>query len=95
MNNVFITKLVVVCLGEALINGMDPIRDNQLSASSVADSNHGPSRSRLHTKEEGGQAGSWSAGSNTNTQWIQVKNNNTQTHSGFRYTTTTHKHTVD
>ena len=58
---------------------MDPIRDYQLSASSVADSKHGPSRSRLHTKEEGGLVGAWAAGSKTNTQWIQVYNNNTNT----------------
>ena len=65
-------KLLTVCLEETLIN---PARDDQLSASSVADNNHGPSRSPLHTQQEGALAGSWSAGSNTNTQWIQVYNN--------------------
>ena len=67
-----ITKSLTVCSEEPLIN---PVRDNQLSASSSFDATHGPSRSRLHTMEEGGQRGSWS-------QAV------TQTHSGLRYTTT-------
>ena len=69
-----ITKSFTVCSEEPQINGRDLVRDNQLSASSVVDSNHGPSRSRLHTNEGWSQKGSWSAGSRTNTQWIQVYN---------------------
>ena len=65
------------CL-EALINGVNSVRNNQLSASSSYDTNHDPWRSRLHTQKEGDLMGSWSVRTNTNTQWIQVCQNYTK-----------------
>ncbi|XP_072045026.1 uncharacterized protein [Amphiura filiformis] len=50
------------------------ILDSQLSASSVWDSSHGPTRARLNQPREGFSRGAWTAGSHAQDQeqWIQV-----------------------
>ena len=48
------------------------IADDQISASSVFDSNHGQTRARLNQPSDAPLKGAWSARSNNQQQWIQV-----------------------
>ena len=48
------------------------ISDRQTTASSQLDANHAASQGRLHFKASANKAGSWSAGSNDSSQWLQV-----------------------
>ena len=48
------------------------ISDAQISASSHWDNNHAARQGRLHFKEQGGKAGSWSSRTNDLNQWLQV-----------------------
>jgi hypothetical protein len=48
------------------------IEDNQITASSEWDSNHGPNNARLDRPAGGGRTGAWSAKTNDINQWIQV-----------------------
>ena len=54
------------------------IVDTQISSSSSMDEAHAASRGRLHLNATSGKAGAWSAGTNDNSQWLQVdlRNNN-------------------
>ena len=71
---IFIHQQMIIlgCGGEALINGKDPVRDDQLSASSSENNNHGPSRSRLNVPAQGPLRGAWEAATNDLHQYIQV-----------------------
>ena len=51
-------------------NGAIP--NGQLSASSEWDANHAASQGRLNFKAVPGKAGSWSAKTNDDNQWLQV-----------------------
>ena len=48
------------------------ISDAQITASSQFDENHAPIQGRLDFREIPGKAGSWSARSNGNNQWLQI-----------------------
>lgn len=48
------------------------IPDEQLSASSEWDKNHGAKRGRLNIKKEGALRGSWSSRRNDQNQWLQI-----------------------
>ncbi|CAH1779946.1 unnamed protein product [Owenia fusiformis] len=48
------------------------VRDKQLRASSNWNARHGPGRSRLNTKREGGLVGAWCSKRNDGKQWLQV-----------------------
>ncbi|CAH3034581.1 unnamed protein product, partial [Pocillopora meandrina] len=48
------------------------IVDTQISSSSSIDEAHAASRGRLHLNATSGKAGAWSAGTNDNSQWLQV-----------------------
>lgn len=48
------------------------ISDEQISASSEFDVDHGTSRSRIHTQIEGGKAAAWSAGILDANPWLQI-----------------------
>ena len=54
------------------------IVDTQISSSSSMDEAHAASRGRLHLNATSGKAGAWSAGTNDNSQWLQIdlRNNN-------------------
>ena len=54
------------------------IVDTQISSSSSMDEAHAASRGRLHLNATAGKAGAWSAGTNDNSQWLQIdlRNNN-------------------
>ncbi|XP_072045004.1 uncharacterized protein [Amphiura filiformis] len=71
--------MVFICKKQAICNftlGMESGRivDSQLSASSVWDPLHGPTRARLNQPREGHSRGAWTAGSSAQDQdqWIQV-----------------------
>ena len=48
------------------------ISDRQITASSQLDANHAATEGRLNFKATANKAGSWSAGSNDSSQWLQV-----------------------
>ena len=48
------------------------ISDSQINASSQLDVNHGAIQGRLHLKATAEKAGSWSAGRNDTSQWLQI-----------------------
>ena len=48
------------------------ISDRQITTSSQLDTNHAPTQGRLNFKATANKAGSWSAGSNDSSQWLQV-----------------------
>ena len=48
------------------------ISNRQISSSSQIDGNHAAIQGRLHFKATPGKAGSWSAGKNDSSQWLQV-----------------------
>ena len=48
------------------------ISDRQITASSQLDANHAAIRGRLNSKEIANKGGSWSAGSNDSSQWLQL-----------------------
>ncbi|ELT93668.1 hypothetical protein CAPTEDRAFT_122135 [Capitella teleta] len=61
------------CAEEELISGTDHfLPDGYLTASSQADDNHGPSRSRLNASALGELSGGWVPQYMNNEQWIQV-----------------------
>lgn len=48
------------------------IRNNQITASSQWDKNHGPELARLNILKRGARIGAWSAKYNNRYQWLQV-----------------------
>ena len=48
------------------------ISNRQITASSQLDANHAVTQGRLNFKATANKAGSWSAGSNDSSQWLQV-----------------------
>ena len=48
------------------------ITDQQITASSEWDKNHGPENARLNVAAANGKTGAWSSKSNDLNQWIQV-----------------------
>ena len=48
------------------------ITDEQITASSEYDPNHAAIQSRLHFQAGNGKTGAWSAGSNDDSQWLQI-----------------------
>ena len=48
------------------------ISDRQITASSQLDANHAVTQGRLNFKATANKAGSWSAGSNDSSQWLQI-----------------------
>ncbi|XP_055958871.1 uncharacterized protein LOC126830395 [Patella vulgata] len=60
------------CQDVPLINGNSKIPDEQITASSQYDNDHGPMRSRLNTNTQGALASGWLAQYNDKKQYIQV-----------------------
>ena len=48
------------------------ISDSQINASSQLDVDHAATQGRLHLKATADKAGSWSAGKNDTSQWLQI-----------------------
>ena len=55
------------------------IADGQLSSSSKLDDTHAAMLGRLYSKATEGKGGSWSAGKNDSSQWLQVDLGNQNT----------------
>ncbi|XP_052790143.1 inactive carboxypeptidase-like protein X2 [Mya arenaria] len=60
---------------EYLVNGVNPVSDAQLSASSVYDPGHAETGARLNTSPSLTTVGAWCAGYNDANQYIQVQFN--------------------
>ena len=57
---------------EPLGLGNSSITDGQLSSSSQLDDAHTAMQGRLNSNATGGSGGSWSAGNNNSSQWLQI-----------------------
>ena len=57
---------------EPLGLGNSSITDGQLSSSSQLDDAHAAMQGRLNSNATGGLGGSWSAGNNNSSQWLQI-----------------------
>ena len=57
---------------EPLGLGNSSITDGQLSSSSQLDDAHAAMQGRLNSNATGGSGGSWSAGNNNSSQWLQI-----------------------
>ena len=57
---------------EPLGLGNSSIADRQLSSSSQLDDAHAATQGRLNSNATGDSGGSWSAGNNNSSQWLQI-----------------------
>ncbi|XP_052812474.1 probable carboxypeptidase X1 [Mya arenaria] len=76
-----VTKVVLIPVEDAcqsseyLVNGMEPVSDDQITASSVFNEAHDTNGSRLHSVTTSSRVGAWVAGTADTNQYIQVQFN--------------------
>ncbi|WAR09961.1 HMCT-like protein [Mya arenaria] len=76
-----VTKVVLIPIEDAcqsseyLVNGMEPVLDDQITASSVYNEAHDTRGSRLDSVPTSSHVGAWKAGKNDTNQYIQVQFN--------------------
>ncbi|WAR27433.1 HMCT-like protein [Mya arenaria] len=76
-----VTKVVLIPIEDAcrssenLVNGTEPVSDDQITASSVKNEVHDTTGSRLDSVPTNSHVGAWQAGKNDTNQYIQVRFN--------------------